>query len=329
MKTDVVIGFFFGDEGKAKVVNDLLSTQKYNRTLRFNGGANAGHTLYKDGQKIITHMVPVGALYGIRSIIGPGCVVNEKGFFKELEELSKVVPNVSDYVKIANNTHVVLDKHIEEEEKETKLGTTKRGIGPTYRDKYARLGIRAEEVSGFSDYLVDIYDEFFSSEEEIVMLCEGAQALMLDIDWGVYPYVTSSHCGIGSVINNGVPYTSLDEIIGVGKCYDTYVGSREFQDKENKELVALATLGKEFGATTGRLRQTNYFNLDTLVKSSNMSSATQVVLNKIDILRELDIWKLYFKNELLDMKDEDSFKNIILENLPGVKVIFSDNPYHI
>lgn len=274
-------------------------------------------------------MIPVGALYGIRSIIGPGCVVNERGFFQELEELSKVVPDVANYVKIAKNTHVVLDKHIEEENKESKLGTTKRGIGPTYRDKYARVGIRAEDISGFSDYLVDMYDEFYSSGEDIYMLCEGAQALMLDIDWGVYPYVTSSHCGVGSVINNGVPYKSLNEIIGVGKCYDTYVGTREFQNKEDKDLVALATLGKEFGATTGRLRQTNYFNLDTLVKSSNMSSATKVILNKIDILRELDIWKLYFKNELLDLGNEEDFKQVILENLPGVEVIFSDNPYHI
>jgi adenylosuccinate synthase len=334
MKADVVLGFVFGDEGKAKVVHDLLKTNDYTHTLRFNGGENAGHTIYINDEKVISHMVPTGAISGIKSIIGPGCALNVESFFAEMDRLAQYNPNIHDCVKIAYNCHIVTGNHLEEELKETKIGTTRKGIGPAYRDKHARTGLRAEDVDALKPYLIDPYAEFYQTKvkkkdrKNIRVLCEGAQALWLDIDWGDYPYCTSSHCGVGAVMNNGVSHKSINKVYGVGKCYETYVGSKVFQTKD-PILTKLGDAGNEYGATTGRRRQVNYFNMDRMRQSCKMSGADTLILNKLDVLQKVDVWKVIENDNLFDLGNEAAFKRYIREAFKDVKVIFSTSPYHI
>lgn len=330
MIADIVLGFAWGDEAKSKVCSSLIKENKYNRTMRFNGSSNAGHTFYLNEQKIITHIVPTGAVFNIRSIIGPGCVINEADFWKEIDHLKQFNHDILNYVKIAHNAHIVQDRHKEEEVGETAIGTTKMGVGPAYRDKYARTGIRAESIDSFKGLLIDVYDEFYKSKEPITLLAEGAQALGLDIDWGThYPFVTSSHCGVGSLINNGVPHKAIRKVVGVTKCYDTYVGTRAFQNILDPVLDKLADEGQEYGATTGRRRKTNYLNVDLLVRSAQMSCATDIIINKIDVLRKVNVWKVLKGNSILDLGSELSFVNYIRDLLPEIKFVFSNNPYTI
>lgn len=326
---DAVIGMSFGDEAKAKIVGTLLDKNKYTHCLRYCGSSNAGHTLYKDGKKIITHIVPAGALFGVESIVGPGCVLNENLFLSEIDELSKTIPDIASKVKISTAVHLVSQAHLNEELKEDKLGTTKKGVGPASRDKYARVGKRAESSAALKEFLIDMYDDFLNTEQEKVVICEGAQATFLDIDWGFYPYVTSTHCGIGGIVNNGIPIGSFRNIYGAAKCYDTYVGSKAFQDKNDPVLDKIADVGQEYGATTGRRRQVNYLNLDLIDKAKFLNSTTHIVFSKIDVLREIDVWKVIEDGRVKDLQDETSFVKHIEEKFSNLNIIFSDNPYSI
>lgn len=324
MITDVILGGSLGDEGKGKVCAHLSASGKYSHVLRFNGGGNAGHSIYKDGKKIVTHMIPTGAVHGIRSIIGPGCVINEVSFFKELEELSKTNHNIAKCIGIAKNAHVVQERHKTEEATESKIGTTKQGIGPAYRDKYSRVGMRAEDVPAFKEFLIDMYDEFYVKNPNAIILCEGAQAFGLDIDWGDYPYVTSSHCGIGAVINNGISHSSIRDVIAVIKAYDTYVGTKVFQNPMDPMLDTLGDLGMEYGATTGRRRQCSYLNIDNVKKMTTMNSVTQLIVNKVDILQQANCWKIINKDKIMDLQNEKAFCEFIRASLPEIpSVIFS------
>lgn len=331
MITDVILGGSLGDEGKGKVCAHLSASGRYSHVLRFNGGGNAGHSIYVKGQKVVTHMIPTGAVHGIRSIIGPGCVLNEVSFFKELEELSRINPNIKKCIGIAKNAHIVQEKHKEEELLENKIGTTKQGIGPAYRDKYARIGVRAEKVSSLKEFMVDMYEEFYESNLDAVILCEGAQAFGLDIDWGEYPFVTSSHCGVGAVINNGIPHSSIRDVIAVVKAYDTYVGTKSFQNNGDAMLNKLGDLGMEYGATTGRRRQCNYLNIDMVKKMCDMNGVTQLIVNKVDILQQADCWKIMVGPEKIEHGDnvvnfytEQGFCEFIRASLPKIKsIVFS------
>lgn len=312
IETKIVIGIDHGDEGKTKILYNYYKTGQYNLALRFNGSSNRGGTIYHNNKKFIVHLFPIGVVLGIKSIIGPGCVVNEKMFFEELEEVTAINPDSPKFVKIAHNAHVVQASHLEEELCESKIGTTKRGIGPAYRDKYARIGIRAESINSFKPYLVDVSEEFYN-KDNIKLLCEGAQAMGLDIDWGEYPFVTSSHCGIGSVINNGVPISSIKSVEGVIKAYSTYVGAKQFQDINDPMLDKICELGSEFGATTGRRRQVQYLDLNLVKKFALMNSINVLHVNKMDILRELKCWKVILDNMIIDCATEENFKEM-LEN---------------
>jgi len=183
-QVDVVIGLQYGDEGKGKITNQLAATGNYHAVVRFNGGGNAGHTIYKDGKKIVTHLVPCGILHGILSIIGPGCVLNIPKFFEELDYLKSNGFDTS-LVKIAKNCHIVTQEHIDEDSLDTKIGTTKTGNGPAYRDKYARIGKRAEDFPELEPYIINLTNYIYSSPKFI--LAEGAQGFYLDIDHGDYP----------------------------------------------------------------------------------------------------------------------------------------------
>ena len=130
MLADVIVDLQYGDCGKGKVANALCKKEEYNYVIRYNGGCNAGHTIYNNGVKVVTHHIPCGVFHGITSIIGPGCVLSPELFFEELEELEKTTKNIKDLVKIANNTHIITDFHLAQDSKETKIGTTRRGNGP-------------------------------------------------------------------------------------------------------------------------------------------------------------------------------------------------------
>jgi adenylosuccinate synthase len=266
----------------------------------------------------------------VKSIIGTGCVVNLEQFFKEIEELEAAGIQCEGLVKIAKNAHIITDRHIEEESREDEIGTTRRGNGPAYRDKYARRGIRAEMVPALADYVVDLYEELHDYPAPLI-LCEGAQGFGLDIDWGDYPYVTSSHCTTAGALLNGIPAGAVRKVWGVAKAYETYVGSKKFHG--NGEIFnKLQEVGQEYGATTGRPRQCNWTNLRLLDKAIKINGVTDLVINKVDVLRKLDTWSFRLDNRegiAIHLQSEDSWKDYLEYYLPQLELHFSDNPERI
>ncbi len=333
MKADFVIDFSFGDCGKGKVSHHLLKDGGYTHCIRYNGSSNAGHTIYHHGKKLVTHLIPAGVFFGVKSIVGPGCVLNVKKFFDEINYLEDNGINARSLVKISKNTHIVTDAHLQEEIGETAIGTTKSGVGPAYRDKYARSGIRAESIPELKPFLVDFHEEVFSNPNNLLLM-EGAQGMGLDIDHGDYPYVTSSACGVAGALQNGIPYTAVRNVFGVIKGYETYVGAKQFENPEDPVLPKLRELGNEFGATTGRPRQCNYLCISSLTKAIQMNGLTTLVVNKMDILKQLNVWKVRFKDQaILDVTDESAFKTLleiyVHDIAPEADVKFSYSPEHI
>ena len=327
---DVIVDLQAGDTGKGKVAHSLCKSGEYTHVIRYNGGGNAGHTIYHEGKKIVTHFVPCGVLYGIKSIIGPGCVVNPIKLIEEIETLEKEGINVKDFLFVDKRVHVITSEHLREEEGESKIGTTKTGNGPAYRDKYWRRGVR------FSDYMsanvIDIYEELHNGGE-CRILFEGAQGFELDIDWGDYPYVTSSHCTVGSAVLNGVPPQKIRKVYGVAKAYRTYVGAKSFEgDSDYFEMIRKE--GDEYGSTTGRPRQINWLDINDLIKSININGVTNLIINKIDVLEKINIYNFIFDGKIINQTDsiqmqrsieEHIFKHSELKN----GVIFSKTPYDI
>lgn len=324
MLADVVLGIQHGDEAKGKVTHYLCKFKSYTHVLRFNGGCNAGHTIYHEGRKFVTHHIPAGVFYGVKSIIGPGCVISPEHFFNEVRELEEAGINLRGKLFIAENAHVITGTHLQEEATESKIGTTRRGNGPAYRDKYARKGIRASEVSSLRPYMINLYEEFYN-DKSIKVLCEGAQGFGLDVDWGDYPYVTSSHCGLGSVFLNAVSPHWLRDVWGVAKIYETYVGAKSFEPDE-PVFEVLRDLGEEYGATTGRPRQCNWLNLNELKKNIALNSINKLVINKMDVMRELGQWKLYHDSNLITFQNEKEMCDFIVAQLSNnIEVFFSED----
>ncbi|HAI38998.1 MAG TPA: adenylosuccinate synthase, partial [Maribacter sp.] len=288
MIADVVVDLQYGDCGKGKIAHALCSSNNYTHVIRYNGGCNAGHTIYHDGEKFITHHIPCGVFYGIKSIIGPGCVVHVDTFLKEVEELEEKGVSTKDLLFISTNAHIITDFHRAEDKKDEEIGTTKRGNGPAYRDKYARKGVRAFEDPRLQNFLIDLYEELYedNDSEDIEILFEGAQGFGLDIDWGDYPYVTSSHCTVGSAVLNGVSPKSIRDIWGVAKIYETYVGAKKFEG-EDPIFEDIREIGQEFGSTTGRPRQINWLDFDMLKMASRINGANNIVFNKMDVLENV------------------------------------------
>jgi len=159
-----------------------------------------------------------------------------------------------------------------------------------------------------------MYDEFFNSNDNVVALFEGAQGFGLDIDWGDYPYVTSSTCTVGGAITNGIPPKSIRNVYGVAKAYQTYVGAKKFQP-DGEIFNKIREVGNEYGATTGRPRQVDYLDLDQLVKAARINGVTDLIINKTDILQEVNCWKLYKDGNLLDFQQEDRFIEFIKQHI--------------
>ena len=293
MIADVVVDLQYGDCGKGKVTHSLLKSEEYTHCIRYNGGCNAGHTIFHDGVMFVTHHIPAGVFFGVKSIIGPGCVVNLEQFFNEIHDLQEAGIETTDMVFIAKNAHIITESHLEEDGKDTKIGTTKRGNGPAYRDKYGRDGMRACDVPNLERYVIDVYDELHDKSENPVILFEGAQGFGLDIDWGDYPYVTSSHCTVGSAILNGVPPQAIRKVYGVAKGYETYVGAKEFEPKKDAKIFhEIREIGQEYGATTGRPRKCNWLDLDLLRKAIQINGVTHLIMNKMDVLKEVQTWRV-------------------------------------
>lgn len=347
MPNKVVIGAQWGDEGKAKIV-DILS-EEADIVVRYQGGANAGHTVVKDGKKYIFHLVPTGMLHpGKMCLIGNGVVVDFVELFNELKQLQDQGIDTTNRLKVSINAHVLfpfhktLDASFEDANKEMMIGTTKRGIGPCYTDKINRCGIRVGDLFNIESLknklqlnlmsknliLNNLYRQPSLSLDDLVRYCadirekvkdmvvdsveylhneikngksilfEGAQGTLLDIDFGAYPYLTSSHPSIGGVFyGSGINPSQLKEIIGVVKAYQTRVGTGPFPTELTGELgQKIRELGAEYGATTGRPRRCGWLDLVSLRYSMRLNGFTQIALTKMDILdhlKEIYICKAY------------------------------------
>ncbi len=333
MKIDVLLGLQWGDEGKGKIVDFLAP--KYNMVARFQGGPNAGHTLEFDGIKHVLHQIPSGIFRAdIKNVIGNGVVLDPVILKKEIEGLEKYNIDtkanlyISKKAQLILPTHRLLDAAYEKAKGESKIGSTLKGIGPTYSDKIARQGLRVgdllagnfreryEELAekhrtilGFYNYplgLAEAEEEFFAAVEfikqfniidseylvndaitsEQSVLAEGAQGSLLDIDFGSYPYVTSSNTmAAGACTGLGVAPGNVGEVFGIFKAYCTRVGSGPFPtelfdetgDKIRKE-------GNEYGSTTGRSRRCGWLDLPALKYAIMLNGVTQLFMMKADVL---------------------------------------------
>lgn len=328
----VIVDLQAGDTGKGKIAHSLLKGGLYTHCIRYNGGSNAGHTIYHEGNKIVLHSIPVGIIHGIKSIIGPGCVLNVNKLLKEIKDLEKANFKIRDKLFIDKRTHIVTEEHITEDSNDTLIGTTKTGNGPCYRDKYSRKGIRAEQIEDLQPYLTDIYAELFNPQIKAAILCEGAQGFELDPDWGDYPFVTSSHCTVGSASLNGIPPQKITRVYGIAKAYRTYVGNKKFE-KTSEAFTKIREIGQEFGATTGRKRQVGWLDINHLIMSANINGVTNLIINKLDVLKQVEL-SCYFDGNLKTFNHTDEFKNFITDkiqqNCELIKSIdFSETPYDI
>lgn len=314
---DVVFGLAWGDEAKGKITADLAKSGRHTIVCRWAGGNNAGHTIFKNGQKYKTHLIPSGVFYGILSIVGPGCVINKEGFIEELQYLRERDFDVS-LIKVSPLAHVVSDEHIAEDKAKyhATQGTTAKGIAPAYRDKYGRTGKRAGDDPFFKEYLWDgkLYGR---------ILCEGAQGFWLDIDYGNYPYVTSSTTLPYGCCSLGFGPQLIEHIYGAVKIYDTRSGTDpDFPETlmDDPNLAKIGEVGGEYGVTTGRKRKVNWLNVDKLVQAIQISGTTHVIVSKNDVLEEVGVFKYFYDGDLktcVDLKTMQAEITDILQTQCG------------
>ena len=326
-KVDVVLGAFYGDEGKGKII-DYLSKDA-DIAVRFSGGSNAGHSIEVDGKKFAFHLIPSGIFNkGTLAIIGNGVVVDPKLLIDEMNELkangiSTENLYISEKAHIVFPYHIEMDKLLEENRGSGKIGTTARGIGPAYCDKYERCGIRAEELLTINvnnkNKIFELYGrqtfdakamfEEYKKYAEILkphiidtitllhnaiesgkkVLCEGAQASLLDIDFGSYPFVTSSNPTIGGVCTgSGIGAKNIGEVYGVIKAYASRVGSGPFVTEQNNEIGdTIRELGHEYGVTTKRPRRCGWLDLVALKYVVRLNGITGLAVNHVDTIGKL------------------------------------------
>ncbi len=378
MSTFVVVGLQFGDEGKGKITDVLSAKSDY--VVRYQGGNNAGHTVYVGEDKFVLHLLPSGVLQSKgKCIIGSGVVVNPQSFLDEVDKLESRGLS-SDNIFIDRRAHIIMPYHIlmdtyrEEAAGKDSIGTTKRGIGPCYEDKVARVGIRAIDLlnpevlaeklkinlkikNALFEKLYDkpalnfdeIYQNYLNYGEKIKhrimdavvdindaidegknVLFEGAQALMLDIDYGTYPFVTSSSPSTGGVcVGAGVPPTKLENLIGVSKAYCTRVGNGPFPTELDDEMGEhIRKIGNEYGASTGRPRRCGWLDLVMLRHACRINGITHLVITKLDVLSDFETIKVCTAYRTEDNEIKQNFTasttkldnyEPIYEELPGWK----------
>jgi adenylosuccinate synthase len=338
----VIVGAQWGDEGKGKVV-DLLA-ERADMVVRFQGGNNAGHTIVRDGETWKFHLIPSGILYpGKTCVIGNGVVIDPKVLTDEIDNLRARGIDVSG-LKVAANAHLIMPYHLmldhagEAKLGKLEIGTTKRGIGPCYADKAARLGIRVQDMldekilkkkimaalepkrlslrpfardprlnlqTMSDEYLTFGHrlEQFIADtatlahrelDEGGVVLFEGAQGALLDIDHGTYPFVTSSNPVAGAAcVGAGVGPRDIDEVWGVAKAYTTRVGAGPFPTELHDEIgTEIRERGGEFGTTTGRPRRTGWLDLVALKYAARINSMTALVITKLDVFSGFETIKV-------------------------------------
>jgi adenylosuccinate synthase len=351
---DILLGLQWGDEGKGKVVDYLAP--KYDVVARFQGGPNAGHTLEFDGHKHVLHQIPSGIFHeGILNVIGNGVVLDPITFKREIEELAPFNLDLKRHLVISNKTqmiiptHRMLDKAYEIAKGDKKIGSTLRGIGPTYQDKAARKGLRIGDINepdfderykqlrdfhleileryNFEALLEEEEKQFFEAVELVrefdilsteylinqalvdgqSVLAEGAQGSLLDIDFGSYPFVTSSNTiAAGACTGLGVAPGRIGEVYGIFKAYCTRVGSGPFPTELHGEAgETLRKLGNEFGATTGRPRRCGWLDLPALKYTCMLNGVTQLFMMKADVLSDMDEIKVCHSYKLGDQITEE------------------------
>lgn len=332
---DICCGLNWGDEAKGKIVSQLLKKYNYDWVCRWNGGSNAGHTIYVNDIKYATHIIPAGIFHGIPCFIGPECFINYEALTKEMEYLQKSGFDISK-VYISSKAHIVTDNHIEEDNLKYKKqqGSTGMGIAPCAKDKYARMGKRVQDVDDFP-YKENIWiNEIPPLSGNI--LCEGSQGFWLDINHGSYPFVTSSSTLPYSACSLGFPHQKIRNIYGATKVYDTRVGvDPTFSHKDcgdyKESFDSIASIAEEYGTTTKRKRKIEWLNVDKLLYAINTSGTNIVVFSKIDILDKVNMY-IYIHNGKYVIVDsnEEFVKNInnliYLECKFVEKIIYSDNP---
>tara|TARA_B100001750_G_C15511794_1_gene604195 strand:- start:859 stop:2124 length:1266 start_codon:yes stop_codon:yes gene_type:complete len=367
-KVDILLGLQWGDEGKGKIVDVLAS--KYDIIARFQGGPNAGHTLKFDGIKHVLHTIPSGIFHeNLINIIGNGVVIDPVIFEHEISNINKLNIKTSELL-ISKKAHLILPTHklldaaSEKHKGKEKIGSTLKGIGPTYMDKTGRNGLRVGDISSknfknkydklkqkhiqilnFYDFkykIEELEKEWFNSlktlcefqhidsehyihkaiKENKKILAEGAQGTLLDIDFGSYPFVTSSNTiTAGACTGLGVPPNKIGEVIGIFKAYCTRVGSGPFPTELfDKTGTHLGKVGNEFGATTGRARRCGWIDLPALKYAININGVTRLNMMKSDVLSGIDIIKIcthYILNgnkiDYLPFEDNEDLKPVYIE----------------
>jgi len=325
---DIIFGLAWGDEGKGKISNAI--SKNYDIVCRWNGGPNAGHTVYLGDKKYKTHIIPCGIFQNKLSVIGPNCVINVDKFFDEIDCLNKEGFDIS-LIKVSPKAHLITERHIRYDLAvlKKKLGTTGQGIAPAYADKMLRVGKLAK------DYIDKKY--IWDGELYGNILCEGAQSFWLDINYGDYPYVTSSETLPYSACSLGFSPKKVRDIIGVAKIYDTKSGVDPLFPEtlwEDPELSMLIEVGQEFGSTTGRRRIVNWLNLNKLIDAIKISGVTKLIINKCDILEKIHTYKLFQNNNLYKFNTLQSMESFIRSQLnhalsDAVEITFSGNKNYI
>ena len=333
VKTNIaVLGAQWGDEGKGKIV-DML-TPHFSTVARYQGGHNAGHTVYVDGRKFVLHLIPSGILHaGVTCMIGNGVVIDPDALFKEVDELARAGVSVDGRLLVSEKAHIILPYHreldvlSEARRGERKIGTTSRGIGPAYEDKIGRRGIRVCDVLGdrealatevrenvsarnraIKDSTLDwkpVFDRLVAQGERMKpwvgdvslvlhqtiaagksVLFEGAQATLLDIDHGTYPFVTSSNASVGGICTGlGVAPKAIGGVLGVAKAYTTRVGEGPLPTELNGDLAdRLRETGQEYGASTGRPRRCGWYDAVVVRYSARVNGMDAIALTKLDVL---------------------------------------------
>ncbi|WP_025027548.1 adenylosuccinate synthase [Caldalkalibacillus mannanilyticus] len=370
MASVVVVGTQWGDEGKGKIT-DFLS-EKAEVVARYQGGNNAGHTIIFNGNKYKLHLVPSGIFYTDKlCVIGNGMVIDPRALVQEIQYIHDQGFSTKN-LKISNRAHVILPYHLkldaaEEDSKgANKIGTTRKGIGPAYMDKAARVGIRIADLLDPEEFKVklqrnleeknrlltkvyevegltfeEIYSEYLEMAEIIRpyvtdtsvvlndaldegrrVLFEGAQGVMLDIDQGTYPFVTSSNPIAGGVcIGSGVGPSKIHRVVGVAKAYTTRVGDGPFPTELNDEIGdQIRETGNEYGTTTGRARRVGWFDSVVVRHARRVSGITDLSLNSIDVLTGIEKVKICTAYE---------YKGEIIESFPAsLKVLAECKPIY-
>ena len=369
MKTDILLGLQWGDEGKGKIVDVL--TKKYDIIARFQGGPNAGHTLEFDGIKHVLHTIPSGIFHkGVTNLIGNGVVIDPIIFQKEIINIEKLDIEYSELL-ISKKAHLILPTHklldaaSEKAKGKLKIGSTLKGIGPTYMDKTGRNGLRVGDISlpkfkekytalknkhiqllNFYDYsysLEELENQWFKSLEILKkfkhidsehyinqqikagkkILAEGAQGTLLDIDFGSYPYVTSSNTtAAGACTGLGIAPNKINEVFGIFKAYCTRVGSGPFPSELFDDIgEKIGKVGNEFGATTGRPRRCGWIDIPALKYAIHINGVTKLMMMKADVLSGINKIKAcigYTNNDgkkidYLPFENSDNLKPIYKE----------------